>query len=72
MDDAIFISYRRSDAAGYAGRLFDRLRSWFDLDALFFDVDGIEAGDTFPARIERAIGAAKVALVVIGPGWLKR
>ncbi|MBK7956349.1 MAG: tetratricopeptide repeat protein [Candidatus Accumulibacter sp.] len=66
----IFISYRRSDAGGHAGRLFDRLRQWFAADTLFYDQDGIDIGDTFPERIEQAIGSAAVVLVLIGPDWL--
>ncbi|MGA7178505.1 MAG: tetratricopeptide repeat protein [Thiobacillaceae bacterium] len=66
----IFISYRRADAGGHAGRLFDRLSHWFDADALFYDLDGIDAGDVFPARIEGAIKNAAVVLVLIGPDWL--
>ncbi len=67
---AIFISYRRSDAAGHAGRLFDRLAHWFDGDAVFYDLDSIDAGDTFPQRLADGIEAAKVVLVLIGPGWV--
>ncbi|MGK2941164.1 MAG: toll/interleukin-1 receptor domain-containing protein [Immundisolibacter sp.] len=66
----IFISYRRSDAAGYAGRLFDRLRHWFDGENLFYDLDGIDSGDHFPQRIQTALESATAVLVVIGPGWL--
>lgn len=68
--ERIFISYRRQDAGGHAGRLYDRLRHWFDDDALFYDLDSIDAGDTFPARIEAGIDDAAVALVLIGPDWL--
>lgn len=67
---AIFISYRRSDAGGYAGRLFECLRQWFDEDELFYDLDSIDAGDDFPARLENGIRKAKVVLVVIGPDWV--
>ena len=66
----IFISYRRMDAGGHAGRLFDRLSHWFDADTLFYDLDGIDSGEIFPARIEAAVNAAAVMLVVIGPDWL--
>ncbi len=66
----IFISYRRSDAGGHAGRLFDQLSLWFDGDALFYDKDGIDIGETFPQRVESAIGSAVVVLVLIGPDWL--
>jgi hypothetical protein len=67
----IFISYRRTDAGGHAGRLFDRFFHWFDADALFYDLDGIEAGDVFPARIQSAMEYAAVVLVLIGPDWLE-
>ena len=71
MQPSVFISYRRADTGGHAGRLFDRLSRWFDAAEVFFDVDTFDAGDVFPERIERAIRAAKVVLVVIGPGWLE-
>ena len=67
---SIFISYRRSDSGGHAGRLFDRLTCWFPRDELFFDLDSIDWGDNFPEAIEEAVRQASVALVVIGPDWL--
>ena len=30
MQPSVFISYRRADTGGHAGRLFDRLSRWFD------------------------------------------
>lgn len=66
----IFISYRRSDAGGHAGRLFDRLRHWFDVGEVFFDVDGIDAGQAFPQRLDDAVLDARVVVAVIGPDWL--
>ena len=71
MQPSVFISYRRADTGGHAGRLFDRLSRWFDAGEVFFDVDTFDAGEVFPEGIERAIRAAKVVLVVIGPGWLE-
>jgi hypothetical protein len=41
---AIFISYRRDDTEGYAGRLFDDLCERFGKDSVFMDVAGIEPG----------------------------
>ena len=67
----IFISYRRSDAGGHAGRVFDRLRDRFGEQNLFFDQDAIELGDHFPKRIEAEIKSAAVVLVIIGPDWLE-
>lgn len=36
----IFISYRRGDAPGHAGRLYDGLVSRFGGESVFMDVDG--------------------------------
>ena len=41
---AIFISYRRSDAEGEAGRLCDDLAHEFGSDSVFMDVDAIQPG----------------------------
>ena len=70
MVPSIFISYRHSDTAGHAGRLFDRLSNWFPKDELFFDVNSVETGDDFPEVIDQAIREAKAILVVIGRDWL--
>ena len=70
MSASIFISYRRSDAAGHAGRLHDRLAQWFDAGALFFDTEHIRPGEHFPQRLVDGIDAAKVVLVLIGADWL--
>ena len=70
MAPLIFISYRRTDAGGHAGRIFDRLRPWFNAENVFYDQETIEIGDQFPDRIDTAIRSAKVVLVIIGPDWL--
>ena len=67
---SIFISYRRSDAAGHAGRLFERLAQWFDSGDLFYDRHSIDSGDVFPEQIESGVTNAKVVLVLIGPDWI--
>jgi hypothetical protein len=66
----IFISYRRSDTSGHAGRLRDRLRAHFGEDVVFQDVDNIPDGEEFAKVIERALDSCKVALVVIGRNWV--
>ena len=68
--DGIFISYRRDDSAGYAGRLYDRLSAHFGADQVFMDVEGIELGTDFVTAIEQAVGSCKVLIVVIGDEWL--
>jgi len=65
----IFISYRRDDTAGHAGRLFDRLRERFGKDRVFMDVVGIEPGVDFAEVIEKAVGSCAVLLAVIGHEW---
>lgn len=66
----LFISYRRSDAAGHAGRLHDRLVEYFDRERIFYDLDTIEWGDRFPERITNGVRECKVLLAVMAPDWL--
>ena len=66
----IFISYRRDDAAGYAGRLYDRLVAHFGTDRVFMDVQGIEPGVDFVEAIERALRSCEILIVLIGKDWL--
>ena len=51
----IFISYRRSDSAPWAGRIYDRLAVHFGKDAVFMDVDTIEAGVDFVEVLQNAV-----------------
>ena len=67
---SIFISYRRDDSEGEAGRLFDDLIKQFSPDAVFMDVSAIEAGSDFRKAIEESIASCGVVLVIIGPEWL--
>jgi len=67
---AIFISYRRDDCAGYAGRLEDALESAFGHGTVFRDVLDIAAGARFAEVIDAALAKARVVLVLIGPRWL--
>lgn len=64
----IFISYRRADSDGWAGRLRDALRARFG-DHVFQDVDNIADGEIFSEVIDRALQECDVALVIIGPNW---
>lgn len=66
----IFISYRRSDSAPYAGRLYDRLIARFGEERVFMDLE-IEPGEDFVARIEQGVSQCEVLLVLIGPTWLE-
>ena len=66
----IFVSYRRSDSQGEAGRLFDDLVNHFSENSVFMDVSTIEAGRDFRKAIEEAVTKCGVLLVMIGPEWL--
>jgi formylglycine-generating enzyme required for sulfatase activity len=65
----IFISYRRQDSAGVAGRIYDRLRAHFGNDAVFMDIDSIPYGVDFQKHIDSAVGQCDVVLTVIGTNW---
>jgi len=67
----IFISYRRSDTAGHAGRLYDHLKNYFGSERVFFDVDTIPAGTDFAQKINNELDQSQVVLVLIGKGWLE-
>ena len=66
----VFISYRREDSSGYAGRLFDILSAQFGEKNTYMDLDTIEGGDNFIAVIEEKINLSDVLVAVIGPRWL--
>jgi hypothetical protein len=67
---AIFISYRRQDSEGEAGRLFDDLVRVFGDDLVFMDVSAIEAGQDFRKAIEKNVASCGVLLSMIGNEWL--
>ena len=66
----LFISYRRDDSAGYAGRVHDRLQQEFGPNLLFMDVDSIPLGTNFAKVLGDEIAKCDVLLAIIGPGWL--
>jgi hypothetical protein len=66
----IFISYRREDTEGQAGRLFDDLSEHFGRNAVFMDVAGIKKGLDFRRVIEEHVSSCGVLLVIIGKRWL--
>jgi TIR domain len=64
----VFISYRREETAGHAGRLYDAMSSRFGNGNVFMDVD-MAPGVDFVQRIKDAVGGCHVLLVIIGPRW---
>ena len=66
----IFISYRREDAGGFAGRLADALSARYGPGNVFRDVDDIVAGSEFVAALEQALATSDVFIPLIGRAWL--
>lgn len=67
----IFISYRRKEAGGHAGRLSDRLIERFGRAQIFQDIDSIQPGDDFAEAIADAVASCQVLLALIDDRWLK-
>ena len=65
----IFLSYRRQDSAGVAGRIYDRLcvplRAGFRFHRRRFRSVGVD----FQEHIESVLSQCDVFLAVIGPDW---
>jgi TIR domain/PASTA domain len=67
---SIFISYRRNDTEGEAGRLFDDLISEFGENSVFMDVAAIEAGRDFRKVIDESVSTCGVLLAIVGKNWV--
>lgn len=68
----VFLSYRRSDAGGWAGRLKDHLVLRFGPDRVWQDVDDLAVGSDYLPQILENLTNADAVLVVIGPHWLDK
>jgi len=66
----IFVSYRRSDSADIAGRIYDRLVGKYGRDPVFKDVDSIPPGYDFKEYLAKKVSECDVLLAIIGDGWL--
>jgi len=66
----VFISYRRDDSAGHAGRVHDQLKREFGSELLFMDVDAIPLGRNFIKVLREEVAKCDVLLALIGPNWL--
>lgn len=64
----LFVSYRRDDSQGFAGRLADDLAEILGDDRVFRDIE-IPVGSDFADVLQRTIAASEALLVVIGPRW---
>lgn len=68
-EPGVFISYRRSETSGYAGRLYDALAERFGAERVFMDVT-MEAGVDYTVLIGDAIGSCGALIALIGAQWL--
>ncbi len=66
----IFISYRRDDTSGYAGRLYDQISAHIGADHVFMDVADIGPGSDFVEVIEKQVGTCDALIALIGKNWL--
>jgi hypothetical protein len=66
----IIVSYRRSDSAATAGRIFDRLIDRYGEASVFMDIDRIPFGTDFRHHIQAVLRDANILLAVVGPSWL--
>jgi hypothetical protein len=66
----VFVSYRRDDSSGHAGRLFDKLAGRFGERRVFMDVSTIRPGMDFRTAIDTALASSSVVLAIIGKRWV--
>ena len=66
----VFLSYRREDAGGHAGRLADALVQRLGARGVFHDVIAIAPGQDFMQVIDDGLDDCDAALAVIGPHWV--
>jgi WD40 repeat protein len=67
--DRVFISYRREDTKGIAGRIYDRLQAKFGRELVFMDIDSIPFGADFHDFLGNQVKQARIVLLLIGPRW---
>jgi hypothetical protein len=66
----VFLSYRREDSGGYAGRIQDQLAQALGSEVLFMDVDAIPLGANFVTVLHSEVAKCDVLLAVIGRNWI--
>lgn len=67
----VFISYRRDDTQGVAGRIYDSLVRDLGEPHVFFDTHSIPTGEDFIEATLSAVESACNTLVIIGTKWLQ-
>lgn len=70
MANTVFISYRRSDTTGEAGRLAESLEKLLGDACTFRDADDIRPGEDFEVALNRELAGTQTVIVLIGKKWL--
>src|SRR5215211_5319010 len=65
----VFINYRREDASGHAGRLYDALTERLGSEHVFMDVDAIRPGENFAKVLDQSVESCDVLIALIGRRW---
>jgi hypothetical protein len=65
----LFVSYRRADAPGHAGRVGDGLIKYFGPGQVFKDIASLEPGVDFVDLVRARLQSAFCMVVIIGPNW---
>jgi hypothetical protein len=68
----IVISYRRSDTAAMAGRIFDQLTTHYGDDAVFMDIANIPFGIDYRSHFRQTLERTDVLIALIAANWLGR
>ncbi len=70
MANRVFISYRRADTTGDAGRLAESLEELLGTACAFRDADDIRPGEDFEVALNRELADTEAVVVLIGKQWL--
>ena len=68
----IVISYRRSDTAAMAGRIFDQLTMHYGNDSVFMDIANIPFGIDYRSHFRQTLDRTDALIALIGANWLGR
>ena len=66
----IFMSYRREDSGGHAGRIHADLVRRFGINQIFMDIGTVAPGDDFIDAVNGAIQSCDALIAIIGKQWL--
>ena len=66
----VFVSYRREDTGGHAGRLWEELSERYGENLVFWDLERIHGGDVLEAGLSEAVRDCDVLVALIGSRWV--